>query len=346
MPGRDNTNKENQYSFPQKVWIVGGIFAFIVIMLLLLKATFNVLLLVLAGILIAVFFRGLSGLLQKTTGWKEGICVAVAVIGTIIILILFFWLIGSKVQSQAEQLSDALPSTIENAKKQLNKSAVGKKIVEKISSPETQKKASAMGQTFFKSTFGVLADLYVVLFLGIFFTVSPDLYKKGMVRLVPKKGERKANDVLTKTADNLRKWLKGKLFAMLVVFILTAIGLLIIGVPMWLVLALIAGLLSFIPNFGPLIAIIPAILVGLMQDTTTAIWIAGLYILIQVVESNFIAPMVQQRLISLPPAMIIIAQLFIAPLTGGWGLVLATPLMVILMVIVKELYIKNQEANE
>jgi predicted PurR-regulated permease PerM len=127
--------------------------------------------------------------------------------------------------------------------------------------------------------------------------------------------------------------------------VLTAVGLLISGMPMWLALALIAGLLNFIPNFGPLIALIPAVLVALMQGPTTAAIVAGLYIAIQVTESNFITPMVQKKLINIPPALIIMAQLLIAPLTGGWGLVLATPLMVILIVLVQELYIKKQEAQ-
>ena len=114
---------------------------------------------------------------------------------------------------------------------------------------------------------------------------------------------------------------------------------------MWLALAIIAGLLNFIPNFGPLIAMIPAVLIGLMDSSTTALLVAGLYILIQVLESNFITPMVQQKLVSIPPALIIIAQLLISPLTGAWGLVLATPLMVIIIVLVKELYINTRETG-
>jgi predicted PurR-regulated permease PerM len=198
-------------------------------------------------------------------------------------------------------------------------------------------------QTFFKSSFGILGDLYVVLFIGIFFTAAPQAYKKGLVKLVPVEGREKANDVLDKAGDHLKKWLKGQLFAMLVVFVLTAIGLAIIGVPMWLALALIAGILNFIPNFGPLIAMIPAVLVALLQSPETALWVAILYVLVQVAESNFITPMVQHKMIDIPPALVIIAQLFIAPLTGGWGLVLATPLMVIFIVLVQELWVKRQE---
>ncbi len=128
---------------------------------------------------------------------------------------------------------------------------------------------------------------------------------------------------------------------MTVVMILTGISLSIL--PMWLALAIIAGILNFIPNFGPLIAMIPAVLVALMQSSATAAIVAGMYIVIQVVESNFITPMVQQKLISIPPALIIMAQLLISPLTGGWGLVLATPLMVIIMILVQELYVNERD---
>lgn len=338
-----SSTNHDDLSYATKVWIKGGIYALIVILILLFKATFSVFLLILAGALIAIFFRGLSGLICSKTEWKEGVCLAISVIGTLLIVIGLFWLIGAKVQSQIAQLSDTLPNTVENAKAQLSQNPIGKKIVEKASSPGSMKKAQGLASTFFKSTFGVLGDIYVVLFLGIFFTVSPGIYKKGIVQLIPKKGQKKGEDVLNKLGDNLKKWLKGKIFSMTVVMILTGIGLSILGVPMWLALAIIAGILNFIPNFGPLIAMIPAVLVALLQSPATAAIVAGMYIVIQVVESNFITPMVQQKLISIPPALIIMAQLLISPLTGGWGLVLATPLMVIIMISVQELYIKEMD---
>ena len=92
-------------------------------------------------------------------------------------------------------------------------------------------------------------------------------------------------------------------------------------------------------------ALIPAVLVGLMESPSTAAFIVGLYIFIQVIESNFITPLVQQKLVNIPPALILIAQLLIGSLSGGWGLVLATPLMVIIMVLVQELYIKKRDQN-
>lgn len=338
-----SNNKE--YSFPQKVWIAVGVTALIVVMLLLLKATFSVLLLILAGSLIAVYFRGLSGLIQRKTHWKENVCLTISIAGSLLLITILFWLMGAKVQSQIAEMSDTLPNTIERTKEQLNQSSLGQKIFDKLSSQGTKNQVQSLAQTFFKSTFGVLGDLYVILFIGIFFTASPRIYQQGFITIIPPENREKAETVLKNIGGNLKKWLKGKLFAMLVVFVLTSIGLIIIGIPMWLTLALIAGILNFIPNFGPLIALIPAVLIAFLQGESTALWVAALYIAVQVTESNFITPLVQQRLIRIPPALIIIAQLLIAPLTGGWGLVLATPLMIIIIVLVQELYIKRKNLS-
>lgn len=338
------TQRQNSNESPaRKAWITGSIYAFILVMLLFINTTFNVWLLIFAGILIAVFFGGFADLIQRKTGWKTGLSKFLSVIVTLLFIAGLFWLIGAKVQQQATQLAETMPTSIENAQKHLQKSSMGQKALEKINSPKTKTQAQSVVATFFKSTFGVFGDLYAILFIGLFLFASPRLYKDGFVQLIPARGRQQASDLLDKLNHSLRKWLKATMFSMLIVFTLTAIGLAIIGVDMWLVLALLAGLLSFIPNIGPLIALIPAVLVGLLDSPTTALIVAGLYILVQVVESNFITPMIQQKMVNTPPALILIVQLFMGALTGGWGLVLATPILVVVMVTVQELYISRNE---
>src|SRR6476661_7762292 len=163
-------------------------------------------------------------------------------------------------------------------KKSFKKSNLGDYLLDKVTSTESQKKLQSFAKKFFSSTFGMLGDVYVVLFIGIFFTISPNKYREGIIKLVPPKGKKEAEHTMEHLGENLRKWLKGKLFSMLIVFLLTAIGLFFINIPMWLALSLMAGILSFIPNFGPLLAIIPAVLVALMHGPTTAALVAGLYI--------------------------------------------------------------------
>lgn len=331
--------------FASRVWIVTGIVSLTVVLLWLLKTIFSVLLLVLAGSLIALFFHALAGWIERKTGWSSKVSLLISTIGTFLLIIAVCWLIGAKVQAQIAQLSDTLPVTIDKTRSYIESSLVGKKVIDHLSSSDNIGKARGIAGSLFSTTFGLLGDLYVVIFLALFFTVSPKLYTKGFIRLLPDKGREKGRIILGTIGDDLRKWLKGKLFAMLVVFILTAIGLIALGVPMWLTLALIAGMLNFIPNFGPLLAMIPAVLVGFMQGINTSLLIIGLYTLIQVVESNLITPSVQKKLIEIPPALIIIAQLVMGVLTGGWGIVLATPLFVILKVIVEKTYLESQAAD-
>lgn len=113
-------------------------------------------------------------------------------------------------QNQVTELSDKMPQMIDNAKAEISQNPVGKKILEKVSSPGSIKKTQNLTGTFFKSTFGIFGDIYVVLFLGIFFTVAPGKYKQGIITLIPKKGQAKGEQILDKLGENLKKWLKGK----------------------------------------------------------------------------------------------------------------------------------------
>jgi len=239
---------------------------------------------------------------------------------------------------------ETLPKTINNAKVNLKDNVIGEIIIDKLYLKDSMNKAEVFTGQFLQSTFGVFVDIYAILFIGIFFTISPKTYTKGMVQLILVKGQKKADQVLDKFGEHVRNWLKGKLFSMFVVFVLTVIGLAIIGMPLWLVLALLAGLISFIPNFGPLLALIPALLVGFLQSPLTASLVGGLYLLIQFIESNFITTLVQKKLLNIPPVLIIIAQPLVGALTSAWGVFWATPIIVIVIVIVldQELYIKSR----
>lgn len=342
----DDEKAASEYSYISKVWIAVSIVAFAVVLLLIFQATFSVFLLIFAGTLIAVFFRGLSGIIHRKTRWNEKLCVVISILGSLALLAAFFWLVGTQIQDQATELSDTLPKTLVKVRSQLKESTIGDKLLERITSEDSTRKIQMTVASFFKSTFGVFGDLYVVLFVGIFLTVAPDNYINGIIELVPERGQPRAKHIFKVLGEQLRKWIKGKFLSMFVVFLLTAIGLAILGVPLWLVLALIAGLVSFIPNFGPIIALIPAVLVGIMQGPETALWIAGLYILVQFIESNFITTIIQQKMVDIPPALTISAQMILGALTGGWGLLLSTPLTVVCIVLIKRLYIDRRSKSK
>lgn len=332
--------------FANKVWITVGITTFAVIIVFIIFRTFNAFLLVLAASLIALFFSAVSGRIKMWTGLKDGVSLALTIALMVVVVGLFFWLVGAEAQNQYKEMQEAVPVIIDNAQSYLNKSDVGQKVSQYISDIENQKKVLPFLQNFFKSSFGVFGDLYIVIFLALFISISPFDYINGAVNLVPRRGKVKAKHLFTDIGFNLKKWIKGAIISGLSVFIMSAVGLLILGVDMWLILAISAGLLNVIPNFGPIIAMIPAVLVALLTSPTQALMVAGLYLTVQIIESNLITPNVQKKLLNTPPALLILFQVLMGTLTGGWGIVLAVPMLVIVITMVKHLYLDDNMGIE
>lgn len=129
---------------------------------------------------------------------------------------------------------------------------------------------------------------------------------------------------------------------MAVVGILTWLGLVLLQVPLAMTLAILAALLSFVPNVGPILSAIPAALVGLAQSPTTALYVVGLYVAVQTIESYLITPLIQREAVLLAPALVLTMQLAFGLLFGFLGLLVATPLTVILVVLVKMLYLEDR----
>ena len=332
-------------SYQKKVWIKGGIYALIIVTLLLFKALVSLLLLVFASVLLTIYFYGFAGLFQKHFNWSPRVSIITAIILNVLLLIVFFWFVGARIQQQVAELSDTLPSTIQKAKDQISQTPIGNRLVQHFSSSGESQKAAGIIKSFFSSSFGILSDLYIIILLTSFFTATPSSYKKGLIKLLPAKARDKGTDLVNRISILLKKWIKGQIFGIFFIAVLTGIGLLILGMPLVLTLALIAGLLNFIPNIGPLIALIPAVLIALTKGTTTALIIVGMYTLIQVIQSAVTQPLIQKKMISIPPALIIIGQVGLGALTGFWGVLLATPLVAILMTIIQDLYIKKQDSQ-
>ncbi|MFD1257163.1 AI-2E family transporter [Mucilaginibacter terrae] len=344
-PLNDQIKKQDNSLYLQRVFIGAGTIALLVILILILRVAFNVLLMVLAGTLIAVYFNGLADTIERRTSLSRRICMLISVIGTFAIIGFLFWFMGTKIQHQINALSQDFPALVSRLEGQVRQFPLGAKMLENVSGSNSQKLVTTV-QTFFSTSFGVLGDIYIIIFLGIFFTVSPSLYKNGIIKLVPRKGQPKAKEIIDRLSLVLKGWLKGMMIAMVLIAVLTFTGLSIIGIPMALALAVIAGILNFIPNFGPLMAMVPAVLLGLVDSTQTAIIVAALYILIQTLESNIITPTIQKRMINLPPALLIISQLLMGTLSGALGIILATPMLAILMVLVEELYLKENNRED
>ncbi|WP_020602493.1 AI-2E family transporter [Spirosoma spitsbergense] len=332
--------------FIRRVGIILGLTLSTLLLLGLMGAAFDVLLLVLAATLIALPLHAGARWMSKRTNWPEGVSLAIVALLTIGVLIGMGWVISTSIGGQIDQLQEQAPKALKNAEEMLRQTSFGRQLLKEDIKPEKLLDSGSsrwLGRISgaISSTLGSLADLYVILFLAAFLAAQPTLYRDGLVRLVPKPSRKRAEAVLDKLGETLLGWLGGKLFSMVVVGVLSFVGLWLLDIQLAGALALFAGLITFIPNFGPIIALIPAVLLALLSGPQQALYVVLLYMGIQLVESNLLTPLIQNKVISMPPALVFISQLIIGIFAGGIGLALATPVMAIVLVMVKMLYVQD-----
>ncbi len=339
-----NTQEDRTESlkFSTKIWIAAAIISLTVVVLMLFKTLFSLLLLALAGVLMCVYFHGCASLLLGKFRIGKTFALVLAILLNVIIIGLFVWFVGERLSSQIDELSDTMPQTFAHAKKWLSSQPMGNKVLDYMTNSLDSGKATATIRSFFSSTFGIISDLYIVLLLGMFFTASPNVYRRGFIHLVPSSGKEKADKIWDSLNTLLRNWLKGQIFGFFFIAILSGLGLWALGMPLILTLALIAGLLNFIPNFGPIIALVPAVLLAFTIGPQTALLVVGLYTLIQIIQSTVTQPLIQQKMVSVPPGLLIFGQIGMGALAGFWGVLLATPFVAIIMTLVNKLYVEKQ----
>jgi predicted PurR-regulated permease PerM len=194
---------------------------------------------------------------------------------------------------------------------------------------------------FVGSTIEAIAYLILVLFTAVYLAVKPDLYERGLMHLFPHPMRARTQRVLADTATVLRKWLLTQLIAMILLGTAWAVALSLLGVRAAFALAVIAGLLEFIPTIGPTLAVVPALVMALADSPAKAASVLICYLVIQAIESNVIMPLLMQGRMDLPPALTIGAQALMTVAFGFLGLMVAVPVLATVMVPIRRLYVEN-----
>lgn len=340
-----NSESFQERSFAGKVLVTVGIVLLILLLLALVYYTIDILLLIFSAVLIAIFLRGLALPISERLRIGEGW----AVLGVSILLVLVLAggiaLLAPSVAEQVQSLRVKLPQSARQVGEYVGQFGWGQALIRQMPSVDTVLQKIDTGQVVsgvggvFSSTVGAVGNFFVVILLAIYIAAEPKLYSSGLIKLFPVASRGRAREVLDTTGETLGWWLIGKIGSMVFIGLLTWIGLSIIGVPLALTLGLIAGLLSFIPNFGPIISALPALLLAFINSPITAVYVLGLYVGVQLIESNLVTPLIERETVELPPALTIVFQLVFGVMLGGLGLVLATPLLAMLMVVVQMVYV-------
>lgn len=199
---------------------------------------------------------------------------------------------------------------------------------------------------FVSGTVAALGALVLIIFISIYIAADPRLYKRGLMHLFPHRARPRADEVLTEIGTALRRWLIARLIAMVVVGLVATGALMMIGVKSAVALGVLAGLLEFIPFFGPIIAAVPAIGLGFAESPEKALYVAIAFLLINQLEGNVLTPLLLQNRVHVPPALTVVAVAALGILFGFLGLLIGEPLLVAVMVAIKMLYVEDVVGDE
>lgn len=262
----------------------------------------------------------------------SGLIILAVIIGT-------GYLFGTQISGQFQDVMARTGTASADIQKGLQGTATGRFLLEHMSSGNMSLADVVPNLVKVSTTF--VEGVIVMIICGAYLAAQPGLYRKGLIWLFPPRHHARAAEIFDGIAEALRLWLLGQLIEMFVIGVLSALAVWAIGVPGPLALGLIAGIGEFIPYLGPLLAAIPAILVALTQSPTMALWTALAYLVIHQIEGNLVAPLVQRRMVSIPPAVMLLGIAAISYLFGAVAIIFAAPIAVVIFAAVNLVYVRD-----
>jgi len=309
-----------------------------------------VLLLVFAGLAVAVALDGLGQVSARYTPLSRGWSVLAIALLLTALLAAFFVAIPAQLAAQFDDMRDALDTFLTDALEWLEGMGV---TPETLGFGEEGEDLAGTATTVMShvarwgmTTLGALASFVVMLAVAGFAVADPALYRRGLVRLVPRRKRPLTEETLSAIAHALRWWFLSQLASMLLLGVSVSLGLWVIGVDLWLGLGVLTALLTFVPYLGPVIAGIPIVVIAFADSAQTGVIVTIFYLVVQNVESNVVVPLIQQQVVHLAPVVAIAAQVLFGLLFGLPGIILAAPLTVVGMVLVQKLWIEAVLGDE
>lgn len=299
----------------------------------------GVFLLAFGAVLLAVLLHDLTSGLTRRTPLSRGWALVLVLIGLTAALAGFVWHAGPNLAAQTGQVVELVPEALERVSTWVSEWFGNSQAIPlQQLLPPPQALLGSLPRIV-TGTFGAMGSLAVLIVLGVYLANDPPRYRDGAVRLFKPEHRDEARGTLNRIGWVLRRWLRGQLIAALVMAITAYAVLRLLGVPLPLVLAVLTGLLEFVPYVGAIVAGIPVVLVATTESWSLAGYALLAFVGIQMLEGYLLVPLVQGEAIRVPPAVILFSQILMGVLFGVVGIVLATPLVAALSVIHERWYV-------
>jgi len=321
--------------------------------------------LIFAGMLLGVALNAMTNQLGRVVAWPHWLRLAIVCLTLAGLLAGVIFLGGATIAEQATALSDTIKSQLVGVKAFLDRNGIDTSYFE-LGNPAASASAAPnatpthnlpsagtlassggaiLSQTLklLLGTLSAVGNFFIVIFLGLTFAAQPSVYRNGLLYLTPAAHRARATVIVDRISDTLERWLIAQMITMTVVFVVTWLGLAIIGIPGSFILGIQAGLLTFVPTVGAIVAGVIVVLASLASGWIAAASAFGLFLGVHALESYILTPILQRQALDIPPATLFAFQILLGIVFGLWGISLALPLMAIVKVLID--HFKADEAS-
>lgn len=289
-----------------------------------------ILLLLFAGLIGALLLSILTEYFQLKFKLRRSVAFATVLVTFSICMGLGIWMRGPALVQQFSDLQIDLPAALHRILAQIQGQRWGRWLLSRYTGLEQFSGGLSYALTRIGgaviTTASVLVGLFVVASVSLYVAAEPDLYLRGLHRLTPEAYRMKVNACLGSATQMLRSWLVAKAVSMVCIGLFVSAGLWALGIPLAGTLGIIAGLLTFIPNLGPVLSFLPAALLAFAISPTKGILTILLFSVAHFLEGNLLTPLIERHIVKLPPALTLAVQLILATLAGALGVALAAPI--------------------
>lgn len=322
----------------RRYWAVGAAFlaAFVIV-----DAAAQALLLTFAGVLFGTSLRGLAEWLAARLRWRVGTALIVCIVAMTALTIAVGLWIAPRIDDQLGRLADRVAEAYAELRARAEGSELWSSLLGGAVTVEEPARYVGRAAGLLISIIGVIGAAVFVGFVALYVAASPEVYRRGALQLVTPERRARIASVLDALARTLRRWMLGRMVSMAAVGVATWIGLWLLDIPLALTLGFLAGALGFVPNIGPIVSAVPALLIAATVDWWHATYVLVLYLGVNLVDGYVLTPWVVKKAVAMPAALVLGSQLVLGALWGVVGLTFATPLVACLLVIVRMLYVED-----
>lgn len=321
--------------------------ALVILGLVLAAAAFwlasDLVLIVIGGVLVAVLLEVVSEPFRwlRLPRGLALLCSGILILG---VLVGVGYLLGTTTVSQLQEVVTRVQEAQSSLMRTLQSSEIGRMALSRMRGAELPL-TEIFGRVFTVSA-NFLVGLVVVVFGGVYLAAQPELYRAGLTKLFPRDWRTEVEETIDTVARALRLWLLGQMIQMVIIGVLSGLAVWLIGLPSPLALGAIAGVAEFVPYVGPIVAAVPAILVAVTLGPVTAFWTLVAYVGIQQAEGQLVTPLIQRRMVFIPPALMLLSIVAVGYAFGVGGAIFAAPITVMLFVMVNKLYVRDALGEE